>query len=304
MKKLQFLLLTLFACLLFSCNNESDTPVDLPVEEQKSLILDEALQSSLMDDILQDIDTYSAFGALTKSAEEGTCPTMTVEKPEEKPYWPRKTIVDFGEACEKKGRIKSGKMIIEKSAPWFEKGSVRRVTFENYRVDGMWIDGVKEIENITEEGRPTFLIEGELVMEWIKNDTLDIRVERKFSKTQEWLVGFRDKKVQAEILLNGEAEIKKTVNDVTRLVEKEYKDIKIVFGCKFPQAGITEFEVNTFDDLELEFALDYSTEGEASGKCGESCDCIATLIVEDSDSEDIDLSERWWKQTRENAKDK
>lgn len=303
MKKLRILLLAFLALSLFACNDETESPDVLSSEEQKDLILDEALESSLLDDMLQDIDSYSMFGDGIKSAETETCATITMEKPEEKPYWPRKVIVDFGEGCEKNGRMKSGKMIIEKSAPWYEKGSVRRVTFENYQVDGKWIEGVKEIENITEEGaNPTFQIEGELVMEWVKNDTLEIRVQREFSKTQEWIVGFRDKEVKAEIVLNGESEIKKTLNGVTKNVEKSYSDIKLVFGCKFPQSGVTEFEVETFDGIELEFALDYGTAGEATERCKESCDCIATLIIEDGDSQNIDLSERWWKQARENGK--
>lgn len=302
MKNLKFLLVILFTLTIFSCSDETEVPNALSAEEQKDLIIDEALESSLLDDMLQDIDSYSTFGDGLKSAEETSCPSVTMEKPDEKPYWPRKVIVDYGEDCEKNGRIKSGKMIIEKSAPWYEKGSVRRVTFENYSVDGKFIDGVKEIENITEEGgNATFLIAGELVMEWSKNDTTEIRVQREFEKTQEWIIGFRDKEVKAEMILNGEAEIQKTINGKTKEVDKTYNDIKIVFGCKFPQSGVTEFEVKTFDDIDLEFALDYETEGDASEKCRENCDCIATLLIDGSDSEDIDLSERWWKQQKEKS---
>lgn len=303
MNTTKFLFLLLLSISLFSCQDDGESIDNAASEDTKDLIIDEVLQSAILDDLLQDIDTYSLFGEGLKSVETGGCPEVTIQRPGSNPFWPQTITLDFGEGCEKYGKVKSGKMMIEKSGPWFESGSIRRVTFENFVVDGISIDGVKEIENISVEGgNPTFTIGAELDMEWVKNDTLNISVSRVVNKTQEWIFGFKDKDVKSQILLNGEEEITRTVNGETKIIEKKYNDISIVFGCRFPQAGVSEFEVITFDGQELEFLLDYGTEGEASEKCREHCDCIATLIFDEDKSEDIDLSNRWWKQAKENNK--
>ncbi|MEN8115583.1 MAG: hypothetical protein ABFS16_01310 [Bacteroidota bacterium] len=303
MKKLHYFLLALVSITIFSCQDDSIQKEDLN-DNQKELIIDEALQATIVEDLLADIDIYSALGEELKSAEiTGGCPMITIEKPGSAPFWPRKITLDFGDGCDKRGKMKSGKMIIEKSGPWHEVGSIRRISFENYKVEGTSIGGVKEIENITEkDGNPTFLIEAELEMAWVKNDTLNITVTRKISKTQEWITGFRNKDEGRKVVINGDVEVVKTVNGEVKTIEKSLNEITIAAGCRFPQSGITEFEVVTFDDLELEFSLDYGTEGEASEKCKENCDCIATLSWDDN-SENIDLSAKWWKKARETKGD-
>lgn len=305
MKKIQFLLLALFSLVVFSCQNDGDVQPEQISEEQKDLIIDEALQSAILDDLLQDIDTYSLLGEGLKSAETGGCPALTIQRPGSKPYWPRTIKLDFGDGCEKNGKMKSGIMKIEKSGPWYESGSKRTVTFENYMVDGMSIDGEKVIENVTVgDGAPTFSIDAKLDLAWVKNDTLNITVHREIYKTQKWTFGFRNKDIKGQIVLNGNSEIVKTINGEVKTIEKTYTDISIVFGCRFPQAGVTEFEVKTYNGVELDFALDYGIEAEASEKCRKECDCIATLIIEETDSENIDLSARWWKQVKDkNTKD-
>lgn len=301
MKKTNLLLLVILATL-FACQDDTVMEQDEMNAENKELIIDEALQSAIVDDIMADIDLYSALGEGLKSAEiEGGCPTVTTEYVENK--WPRTVVIDYGEGCEKNGKVKEGKMIIEKSDKWWTSGAVRRVTFDGFKIDGKWIGGVKEIVNKTEEeGNPTFLIEGNIVMEWMKNDTTEMRVKRTFSKTQEWIIGFRDNEIKAEFIINGTTTIEKRVNTTEKTITKVFSDMKLAAGCRFPQAGVTSFEVNTYDNLSLVFELDYGTEGAASDKCQENCDCYATLSWyegETKKSEDIDLSVKWWEKARE-----
>lgn len=300
MKKTNLLLLIMLV-MLFACQDEATLQQDEVDAENKELIIDEALQSAIVDDILADIDLYSSFGDL-KSAEMGDeCPNTYIADAEA-PYV-KKVVIDFGEGCEKNGKLKQGKIIIEKTDKWWNPNAIRRVTFDGFKVDGKWIGGVKEIVNKTAEaGKPTFLIEGNIVMEWMKNDTIEIRVARTFSKTQEWLIGFREKEIKAEVIINGTSTINRRVNEVTKEITKTFNDLKLVAGCRFPQAGITTFDVETYDGLKLEFELDYGTEGSAGDKCKENCDCYATLSWEADEttgSEDIDLSDKWWKQARE-----
>lgn len=308
MKRTYYLIFTLLFLTGISCqdnlvnNNQKK-------DDQKELIIDEVLQSVFVDELLQEIDIYSELGeSLTKSAEiEGGCPMVTIERPGSEPFWPRTITLDFGEGCEKNGKIKSGIMVIEKSAPWNKPGALRKVTFQNYAVDGVSIAGEKELVNISEkEGDPTFEIKAELILTHVNKDGKEVVVTREVSKTQEWLEGYRDKEVLNQILLTGKSEIVRKVGDAEKTIEKEYNSILIVQGCRFPQSGVTRFEVNTYDDLKLEFAMDYGTSGSEETKCGENCDCTATLswgTEDEGGSEDIDLSVRWWKKARENNND-
>lgn len=292
-------MLAVLAFSVFSCQ-DTLVPDNQMNDDQKELIIEEALQSTILDDLLRDIDIYSALGeGWTKSAEiEGGCPIITIERPGSAPFWPRKITLDFGDGCEKNGKVKSGIMVIEKSGPWKESGSKREVTFDNYKVDNLLIEGKKELTNITEgDGNPTFKIEANLTLTSKSDSGKVVIVTRKVEKEQEWISGFNDKDVPKQVYLTGQSDIVKTVGDEEKTIKKEFTSILIVSGCRFPQTGVTDFKVNTFDGLELEFALDYGTEGVASDKCKESCDCIATLTSGDQ-SEDIDLSAKWWKKAR------
>lgn len=294
MKTKHYFLILLISGLLFSCDKKEAVKSDLSAD-QKELIIDEALQSSVIDDLLNDIDSYSELGeGLLKSAQtEEICPVITIEKPESKPFWPRTVTLDFGDGCDKSGKMKSGKIIMEKSAPWREPGAERKVTFENYVVDGVSIEGTKTLTNISEEGEnPTFKIEADLVFTFTNKNDEEVVVSRKIEKTQEWLAGYRDKDVKKQVVLSGESKVVKKIGDDEKNIEKTFDSILLVAGCRFPQDGITKFEVNTFDGDKLEFVLDYATTGVSGDKCSADCDCTATLIVDDV-SEDIDLSERW-----------
>lgn len=305
MKSIKYFLLVIVVAAFFSCE-EKMTESTVLSEQEKDLIIDEALQASVIDDLLNDIDIYSELGeGWLKSGElEGRCPMVYIEKPGSAPFWPRTITLDFGEGCLKHGKTKSGKMMIEKSAPWRETGAKRKVTFEDYVVDEVSFEGEKILTNITEEGQnPTFKIEANLTVRYSNKNDEEVTVTRVISKTQEWLAGYRKKDVRKQMNLSGTVEIVKKVGEVEKTISKSFESIAVVAGCKFPQSGITKFEVNTFKNEILEFVLDYSTEGEAGEKCRENCDCIATLIS-GNDSEDVDLSKRWLKRTKDSKNDK
>jgi len=304
--------------ILFACQDNLKNE-NLLNDDQKELIIDEALQSILIDELLSDIDAYSDFGeGLLKSASvlADDCPVnVTVDRPDEKPYWPRTVTLDFGDGCTNaRGKLKSGIMIIEKSAPWRESGATRRVTFDGYTVDGKLFEGVKELVNKTEEGGdPTFEIAAELRISYMKtrkneegeNEEVEVVVERKVNKTQVWVADtYRDKDwSNNQFYLTGESKIVKVVGNEKKEIKKEYEEIWIKRGCRFPQGGVKKFKVTTFDGLELKFVLDYNATEDGPGeKCGDGCDCMAMLTY-DKEQELLDLSERWWKQVRDKSKE-
>ncbi|MDX1284606.1 MAG: hypothetical protein R3182_06330, partial [Draconibacterium sp.] len=111
--------------------------------------------------------------------------------------------------------------------------------------------------------------------------------------------GFGKRDVSNQFILSGESEVIKEFVDLKKkTINKKYTGILIVQGCRFPQEGVTEFEVDTFEGDKIMFTLNYDSKGDASSKCDEKCDCIASLIMPDGAKEVIDLSQRWWNKTK------
>jgi hypothetical protein len=271
-------------------------------ESQIDVVVEEAIQAVIIDDILKSVDTYSGFGEdMLKSAElmEEDCLTITVEKINEGQAWPRKITLDFGEGCTHNEKIKSGKIIIVKTDRWKNPGSVREVAFEGYVVEGVAIEGFKRIENITKEReKQTFKIEVNLELtSTTKNDIVKV-VKRKAEKIQVWKEGFGDRKTRNVYSITGEAKIDISKGEREKVVRKEFDALIRVQGCKFPIAGTTTFNVDTFDDLKLKFNLDYGIPDD-----DKNCDCMATIHW-GKESQEIDLCDRWWKNARETGKDK
>ena len=69
--------------------------------------------------------------------------------------------IDFGEGCEgKNGVVKSGQILINYSGDRTTPGSFKTVTFNNFFVDGVQVEGTRTWENITESetSNPTYSI--------------------------------------------------------------------------------------------------------------------------------------------------
>ena len=82
--------------------------------------------------------------------------------------FPMTVTVDFGLACTgASGHVKSGKMIITTSAPWYTEGAEREVTFDNYFVDSVEVTGkVTMVNEGKNSGAPTTAIESDLTLAW------------------------------------------------------------------------------------------------------------------------------------------
>lgn len=301
MKNLLYLLLIVSA-IISSCAKDNIDEVKSD-ESQVEIAVEEAIQAVLIEDILKSVDAYSDFGDnALKSVEimEEECLTISVKRLKDGQAWPREITLEFGENCPHNDKVKSGKIIIVKTDKWRNPGSVREVSFENYIVDGVAIEGHKRIENITQEGGyPTFQIEVNLELTTPESESSPIKiVKRKAEKIQVWEEGIGDRKVKNVYLVTGNANISISKGDKEKVVRKEFDALRIVQGCKFPQEGTTAFNVNTFDEKKLVFSLDYGISLEEK-----DCDCMATILW-NKESEEINLCDRWWKKARETEKDK
>lgn len=137
MKKTLFFLLPLLAGILAfeSCRKEDRN--DLAITTAEDLAVSEDL-SELIE---------SEADAAIERGGGGSCPTVSFEFPEG--TWPNTVTIDYGSGCTDpiSGRIISGKLIVQQSAPIRNAGAVRTITHENFVVDNVQVEGTKTWTN-------------------------------------------------------------------------------------------------------------------------------------------------------------
>lgn len=138
-----------------SCDNQDENPLQSQIDENdvESATTEEQLETSF-----EDLDLISVEA--NDQTEDGNmggrehmdendmltrCATITHDKE-------AKTItIDFGDGCEgPDGKIRSGIIFITYTQRMFVPGAVLTMTLENYTVNGLAIEGMKTITNVSE----------------------------------------------------------------------------------------------------------------------------------------------------------
>lgn len=186
MKKLSFILTLITAVILSSCgDDDSGTSAlidDLDIDSEATL------ESSF-----EDIDIISEAGMETLDEADGgrtfmdrdaliSCATV------EKDTVNRMIILDFGtEGCaDDAGRIRKGKITVQYNQRRLVPGAYRIVTFENFSIDEVQIEGTRTVTNTSEDfsTTPTFtstLVGGKVTFE---DETF---VTREASHVRTWI---------------------------------------------------------------------------------------------------------------------
>ncbi|MDX1476940.1 MAG: hypothetical protein R3301_04510 [Saprospiraceae bacterium] len=137
------------AITLSSCDQESEVA---PQDESVTSVEDFTSLGYLVDDTEDLIDATMA----TRDP-GGDCPEITFRNP--RGTFPNVVTIDFGDSCVgPRGHVRSGKIVIEQSAPMNEAGAARTVTFENFMIDDIQITGYKVLTNTgsDDDGNVTF----------------------------------------------------------------------------------------------------------------------------------------------------
>jgi hypothetical protein len=162
-----------FSTVFFvSCQKESGTDEPVVTEEESATLSDESAQAEASFDDAEDIGLIAAeeegnaggFGVEGKIATTGRqylptffelrarigdCATITVS-PNDSTY-PKTVTIDFGDSCRGlDGRVRSGKLVLHFTGPIRRPGSVVTLTFVNYYVNRIHIEGTKIFKNLSE----------------------------------------------------------------------------------------------------------------------------------------------------------
>jgi hypothetical protein len=155
------------AAVLFSCQKDLSSNNSTSVtEEQATTYSEESSMAEVSFDDAEDVATIAAdeegnasvygingrlFSPLFSElrAAIGDCAEITIT-PNDSTY-PKTITIDFGNGClGRDGKFRSGAIIVHLTAPLRRPGSVVTVTFRNYYVNRVHLEGTKTISNLSE----------------------------------------------------------------------------------------------------------------------------------------------------------
>jgi len=286
MKRIIGISMLLISALLFSCQKEN---ADIPTEEGLS---EKAAQITLTEVQMEAVTTESEYEVeFYANAERllarwwhlgkmwnwnnklrymaNQCPEVNISTGDENTY-PKTITLDYGESTElNNGKILSGQIIIEISAPRSSQDFTRTVTYNDFGINSTIINGMSVITvdkvdemlrqfksdlTITFEDGSTITRSSERTWQWVEGiDTEDNQTDDVIQIT-----GF------ANAELNGETYKKEIVTPLKRIGD-----------CRFIVEGVVTITLND----ELLCTIDY---GDGT------CDEVAT-VTKDGETYEIDL---------------
>lgn len=159
-------LFIMFSAVLFSCQKDlSSSKAELLTEDQTSTFSEESTIAEASYEDVTDIAQTAAeeegnaseLGLNGRSylplfvelrASIGDCATVTVS-PNDSTY-PKTITIDFGDSCKgRDGKVRSGAIVIHLTAPIRRPGSVATITFRNFFLNHVKLEGTKIISNLS-----------------------------------------------------------------------------------------------------------------------------------------------------------
>ncbi len=264
--------LFLLIIIVISCDEDDMFVVHEPSDYVAELVSDEILSDINFADMLDEGDNGLFWGdndfLMLKSAEVegGTCPFRQVVREEDKKII---TLEFSGEDCNKEGTI-----IIEHIRPEDGEGKKKKITYIDFKKNGITHNGVKEIV----KGDQNYTVEGRMEIRRINSGGDTVHIVREFNKEIQWLCGWDTPGVKEDNIkqVTGQTDFDRTVNGQKRsFTRKILEPLLIVKECDFRiQAG--QVEVKRTDGAKV--TIDYGQEpGEI--ECDDDFDCDNKLTV-------------------------
>lgn len=212
MKAKILMMITAMAVISFSsCKKDPSSGII----DQTSLNLadDDAVTDVVFEDVFNTTDNATIIlddmmksGDLKgETVKSDSCPIITVTHPSAD-TWPKIITVDYGTGCTGfNDNTRSGKIIIEVTAPRLQVGSKRTVTFGNYFFNEIKVEGTKVLENMGYNNNQNLVISVKLT-----NGKLTLpdgtSIERSADHQREWSAGLLTKSIwDDECMITGTA---------------------------------------------------------------------------------------------------
>ncbi len=177
--------------------------------------------------------------------------------------YPKTITIDFGTGCiDSKGRTKKGKIYIDVSGDMRVVGSEKTITFDNFFINEVKMEGSKHAKNIGLNASQNYVVEIDGEIEATKNNLTRKRV---FHRQREWITGIETCETDDdEFLITGSGTITtrtgRTINhSITEAIHLKPST------CGYPLSGKIDFGSTLRGAI-----LDFGTE---------NCDNLATLTL-------------------------
>ncbi len=276
MRKLLFsaALLLCMAIAITSCKKEEEATLRAT---DRATAEDLLAHNDLSEQI--DLDADEALDGLlsTEVTDRNNCPTVTTAQP--KGVWPNTITLDYSDAgCTKGGRTFKGKIVIEQSNAMNVAGAVRMISFVNFFVEGVQLEGSKTVTNagINTAGLPKFNVVVDEKLTFPDGTTATHKASRERTMTEGSATAARNDDVW---IVTGGGEGVNRQGDTysssitTPLVKRN--------PCAWIGEGVIEFTLNG-----LTRTLDF---GDGS------CDREATITRADGTVRNIKIRHHWWR---------
>jgi hypothetical protein len=220
---------------------------------------DDAVSEAVFEDVFNSVDIASI--TLDDGMKDGvakseflsgdSCPAITVNHPESG-IWPKVVTIDYGTGCTGFfDNTRSGKIIIEVTGPRIETGSKRTVTFDNYYINGIKVEGTKVLENLGPNASQNYVVsvkltDGKLTLPDGKT------IERSFEHQREWIAGFLTKNLwDDECLITGTATGKNMDGiSYTRTILTALHWERV---CRFIVSGVVKIDREGMDPVTFDY---------------------------------------------------
>ena len=287
MKKIIGISFFLLSVVLFSCNNDKiDVAKDSTLSEKSAEItLSEVTLEAATTASEYEVEFYanaedilSQWWRIGKRWEwtnkmhymSHQCPNVTVVEGETEGY-PKTITLDYGDnTVLKNGKVLSGTIVIEISAPRSSASYSRMVTYNNFGIDTLTIAGTSLI-TVDRENTAFRNYKSDLTIT-LDNGNL---ITRSSSRTWMWVEGMETTDDQTDDVIHITGEVLATSG--TDSYKKEIVDPLVRIGdCRFIVEGVVEITLNGT----LISTLNYG-DGE--------CDETATMTNSDGETNEVDL---------------
>lgn len=236
---------------------------------------DDAVTDVVYEDVFNTADNATiildqlgkSLDAKSETVLADSCPVITITRPTSNP-WPKTVTVDYGTSCAGiNDNVRSGKIVIDVTAPRLEAGSKRTITFVNYFFNGIKVEGTKVLENMGYNSNHNLLISVKLT-----GGKLTLpdgsSIERTVDHLREWTAGILTRNIwDDECLITGTAAGKNI--DGIAYTSTILTALHWTRACRFLVSGVVKIE----RDGSLPVQIDYGTG-----------DCDAKAVVTKGDA--------------------
>ena len=262
MKTKTFLMIAaLFVLSFFSCSKDSSLMDQTSVD----LADDNAVTDVAFEDVFNTVDNATIIMenqmGIAKGLESGlvvadSCPSITISSG----AFPKTITVDYGTGCSGfNGSTRSGKIVINVTDKRTALNATRTVTFDNYKFNGIKIEGTKELKNTGLNSTQNMVISDKLTGGKLTLPDGKV-IERAYDHQREFIAGWNTKTIwDDECLISGVA-TGKNINGIV-YTNTILTPLHWVRACEFIVAGTIKFERAGV----VPIVLDYGT-GECDSK--------------------------------------